>query len=212
MLLLHAPGNAFIRDLKQGESLLVQAELADLPRHIRPGCTCTWSNPRNMGFAFWRTNWDYRNIMVRLIGPGRGRGQLDLRAGPREMEAIRKPLLRHAPAAGRPPLVDGAARAGYPWVVDPDRLAEVPRQRRDPSLTPEPVPAVPPGGGARRGRASGGNRRDLRGAGAPRAAAALGLSGWKRKRGCWSRGRCPRASPMTRGVNHPRGAHRGPPA
>jgi hypothetical protein len=27
--------------------------------------------PRNRGFAFWHSRWSYRNIWVRLTGPGR---------------------------------------------------------------------------------------------------------------------------------------------
>jgi hypothetical protein len=41
-----------------------------------------------MGFAFWRNNWDYRNIMVRLTGPGRVAVQ-SMFERPEGMESIR---------------------------------------------------------------------------------------------------------------------------
>jgi uncharacterized protein (AIM24 family) len=87
LLLLHAPGNAFIRDLKQGESLLVQpSSLIYHDLSVRVHLHLEY--PRNMGFAFWRSNWDYRNILVRLIGPGRVAVN-SIFDRPEEMEAIR---------------------------------------------------------------------------------------------------------------------------
>ena len=44
--------------------------------------------PRNRGFTFWRSNWDYRNILVRLIGPGRVAVN-SIFERPEGMEAIR---------------------------------------------------------------------------------------------------------------------------
>jgi len=41
-----------------------------------------------MGFSFWRTNWDYRNILIRLIGPGRVAVN-SIFERPEGMEAIR---------------------------------------------------------------------------------------------------------------------------
>src|SRR5690349_16421760 len=70
LLLLHAPGNAFIRDLQQGESLLVQPSSL-IYRDLSVRVHLHLEYPRNMGFSFWRNNWDYRNILVRLVGPGR---------------------------------------------------------------------------------------------------------------------------------------------
>ena len=86
LLLLHAPGNVFIRDLKQGESLLVQpSSLVYRDTSVRVHLHLEY--PRNQGFAFWR-NRDYRNILVRLIGPGRVAVQ-SIFERPEEMEAIR---------------------------------------------------------------------------------------------------------------------------
>ena len=70
LLLLHAQGNVFIRDLAQGETLTIQpSSLVYRDTSVRVHLHLEY--PRNMGFSFWRTNWDYRNIMVRLTGPGR---------------------------------------------------------------------------------------------------------------------------------------------
>jgi uncharacterized protein (AIM24 family) len=87
MLLLHAPGNAFIRDLRQGESLLVQPSSL-IYRDMSVRVHLHLEYPRNMGFAFWRTNWDYRNILVRLVGPGRVAVN-SIFERPEGMEAIR---------------------------------------------------------------------------------------------------------------------------
>jgi uncharacterized protein (AIM24 family) len=70
LLLLHAPGNTFIRDLKPNESLLVQPTSL-LYRDISVSVHLHLEYPRNLGFAFWRNNWSYRNIWIRLRGPGR---------------------------------------------------------------------------------------------------------------------------------------------
>jgi uncharacterized protein (AIM24 family) len=70
LLLLHAPGNTFIRDLRQGESLLVQPSSL-LYRDISVQVHLHLEYPRNMGFAFWHPRWSYRNVWVRLRGPGR---------------------------------------------------------------------------------------------------------------------------------------------
>jgi uncharacterized protein (AIM24 family) len=87
LLLLHAPGNAFIRDLRQGESLLVQpSSLVYHDLSVRVHLHLEY--PRNRGFSFWRSNWDYRNILVRLIGPGRVAVN-SIFQRPEEMEAIR---------------------------------------------------------------------------------------------------------------------------
>ncbi len=70
LLLLHAPGNTFIRDLKANESLLVQPT-ALLYRDVSVTVHLHLEYPHNFGFAFWRSNWSYRNIWIRLRGPGR---------------------------------------------------------------------------------------------------------------------------------------------
>jgi uncharacterized protein (AIM24 family) len=70
LLLLHAPGNVFIRDLQHGESLIIQPS-ALLYRDLSVRMNLHLEYPRNMGFAFWNNRWSYRNILVRLHGPGR---------------------------------------------------------------------------------------------------------------------------------------------
>jgi len=70
LLLLHAPGNVFIRDLKHGQSLLIQPSSL-LYRDVTVRTALHLEYPRNMGFAFWRNRWSYRSIWVRLFGPGR---------------------------------------------------------------------------------------------------------------------------------------------
>jgi uncharacterized protein (AIM24 family) len=70
LLLLHSPGNTFIRDLRRGESLLVQPS-ALLYRDVSARVHLHLEYPRNRGFAFWSPRWSYRNIWVRLAGPGR---------------------------------------------------------------------------------------------------------------------------------------------
>jgi uncharacterized protein (AIM24 family) len=70
LLLLHAPGNAFVRDLQPGQSLLVQPS-ALLYRDVSVRMSLHLEYPRNMGFAFWHNRWSYRSIWARLFGPGR---------------------------------------------------------------------------------------------------------------------------------------------
>jgi uncharacterized protein (AIM24 family) len=70
LLLLHSPGNTFIRDLRPGESLLTQPSSL-LYRDVSVSVHLHLEYPRNMGFAFWHPRWSYRNIWVRLTGPGR---------------------------------------------------------------------------------------------------------------------------------------------
>jgi uncharacterized protein (AIM24 family) len=70
LLLLHSPGNTFIRDLQRGQSLLVQpSSLLYKDASVRMHLHLEY--PRNHGFAFWSGNLDYRQIWVRLHGPGR---------------------------------------------------------------------------------------------------------------------------------------------
>ena len=70
LLMLHSPGNTFIRDLQHGESLLVQPSSL-LYRDVSVRMHLHLEYPRNLGFAFWSNNLDYRNIWLRLNGPGR---------------------------------------------------------------------------------------------------------------------------------------------
>jgi uncharacterized protein (AIM24 family) len=70
LLLLHSPGNTFIRDLQPGQSLLIQPSSL-LYRDVSVRAHLHLEYPRNMGFAFWNNRWSYRSIFLRLIGPGR---------------------------------------------------------------------------------------------------------------------------------------------
>jgi uncharacterized protein (AIM24 family) len=70
LLMLHSPGNTFIRDLQHGESLLVQPSSL-LYRDVSVRMHLHLEYPRNLGFAFWSNTLDYRNIWLRLNGPGR---------------------------------------------------------------------------------------------------------------------------------------------
>ena len=70
LLLLHAPGNAFIRDLRPGESLLVQPS-ALLYRDVTVQVSLHLEYPRNVGISFWNNRLSYRNVWARVNGPGR---------------------------------------------------------------------------------------------------------------------------------------------
>lgn len=70
LLLLHAPGNTFIRDLSAGQSLLTQPS-ALLYRDASVKVNLHLEYPRNRGFAFWSSRWSYRSVLLRLHGPGR---------------------------------------------------------------------------------------------------------------------------------------------
>jgi len=70
VLLLHSPGNTFIRDLQPGQSLLIQPSSL-LYRDVSVRMALHLEYPRNMGFAFWSNRWSYRSIWARLTGPGR---------------------------------------------------------------------------------------------------------------------------------------------
>lgn len=70
LLLLHAPGNTFIRDLRARESLLVQPS-ALVYRDASVRVNLHLEYPRNRGFAFWSPRWSYRSTLLRLHGPGR---------------------------------------------------------------------------------------------------------------------------------------------
>jgi uncharacterized protein (AIM24 family) len=69
LLLLHSPGNTFVRDLRQGESILVQPS-ALLYRDVSVGMHLHLEYPHPRGMSFMRS-YDYRNVWARLVGPGR---------------------------------------------------------------------------------------------------------------------------------------------
>jgi uncharacterized protein (AIM24 family) len=69
LLLLHSPGNTFVRDLAPGEPLLVQPT-ALLYRDLSVTMHLHIEYPRSQGF-FLSQSYNYRNIWLRLVGPGR---------------------------------------------------------------------------------------------------------------------------------------------
>ncbi|HEX3786423.1 MAG TPA: AIM24 family protein [Pseudonocardiaceae bacterium] len=69
LLLLHSPGNTFVRDLARGESLLVQPS-ALLYRDISVNMHLHLEYPHSQGRFSWRT-FSYRTVWLRLTGPGR---------------------------------------------------------------------------------------------------------------------------------------------
>ena len=86
LLLLHAQGNVFIRDLKQGESLPIQPTSL-VYRDISVRVHLHLEYPRNQGFAFWR-NGRTTGTSCRLTGPGRVAVQ-SMFERPEDMETIR---------------------------------------------------------------------------------------------------------------------------
>jgi uncharacterized protein (AIM24 family) len=69
LLLLHAPGNTFVRDLAPGQTLLIKPS-ALLYRDLSVTAHLHLEYPRMGGISFFR-RYSYRSIWLRLIGPGR---------------------------------------------------------------------------------------------------------------------------------------------
>jgi len=69
LLLLHSPGNTFIRDLAPGENLLIQPSSL-LYRDATVGVRLHLEYPQTRGISWW-SKFSYRSIWVRLTGPGR---------------------------------------------------------------------------------------------------------------------------------------------
>jgi len=70
LLLLHSPGNTFLRDLAPGESILVQPGAVlycDVSVSMRLHLEYPHGSPR---FS-WRSSFSQRTIWLRLVGPGR---------------------------------------------------------------------------------------------------------------------------------------------
>jgi uncharacterized protein (AIM24 family) len=68
-LLLHSPGNTFVRDLAPNETLLIQPS-ALLYRDMSVRAHLHLEYPQSRGISFWG-RFNYRSIWLRLIGPGR---------------------------------------------------------------------------------------------------------------------------------------------
>ncbi len=69
LLLLHSPGNTFVRDLAPGQTILIQPT-ALLYRDLSVRMHLHLEYPQARSFSF-RRNYDHRNLWVRLVGPGR---------------------------------------------------------------------------------------------------------------------------------------------
>jgi len=70
LLLLHSPGNTFLRDLAPGEAILVQPS-ALLYRDVSVSMHLHLEYPQGAQRISWRSSFSQRNIWLRLIGPGR---------------------------------------------------------------------------------------------------------------------------------------------
>ena len=69
LLLLHSPGNSFIRDLQPGETICVQPT-ALLYKDLSVGMALHVEYPRSANMA-WGRRFQYRQVWLRLHGPGR---------------------------------------------------------------------------------------------------------------------------------------------
>jgi len=69
LLLLHSPGNTFVRDLAPNETLLIQPS-ALLYRDMSVRMHLHLEYPHSRGMNFLRS-FNYRSVWLRLIGPGR---------------------------------------------------------------------------------------------------------------------------------------------
>ena len=69
LLLLHSPGNTFMRDLRPGEAICIQPS-ALLYKDMSVGMQLHLEYPRTMGMV-WYGGYSYRSIWLRLWGPGR---------------------------------------------------------------------------------------------------------------------------------------------
>jgi uncharacterized protein (AIM24 family) len=69
LLLLHSPGNTFIRDLAPGERILVQPS-ALLYRDLTVNVHLHLEYPQTQGFL-WSRSYDYRTVWLAAVGPGR---------------------------------------------------------------------------------------------------------------------------------------------
>jgi uncharacterized protein (AIM24 family) len=68
LLLIHAHGNAFLRELAPGETILVKPS-AFLYKDVTVDVQLHFEHPATRGLSFWR--WGERYLWLRLVGPGR---------------------------------------------------------------------------------------------------------------------------------------------
>jgi uncharacterized protein (AIM24 family) len=69
LLLLHSPGNSFIRDLQAGETICIQPSSL-LYKDLTVGMALHLEYPRASGLN-WGRSYQYRQVWLRLWGPGR---------------------------------------------------------------------------------------------------------------------------------------------
>ena len=69
LLLLHSPGNTFIRDLGQGQTICIQPS-AMLYADPSVGMALHFEYPAAGGLT-WSRNYSYRHVWLRMWGPGR---------------------------------------------------------------------------------------------------------------------------------------------
>ena len=69
LLLLHSPGNSFIRDLGPGETICIQPSSL-LYKDLSVGMALHLEYPRAAGIT-WGRSYQYRQVWLRLWGPGR---------------------------------------------------------------------------------------------------------------------------------------------
>jgi uncharacterized protein (AIM24 family) len=70
LLLLHSPGNTFLRDLAPGQTVLVQPSSL-LYRDVSVDMHLHLEYPANFQRVGWFSSFDQRNVWLRLVGPGR---------------------------------------------------------------------------------------------------------------------------------------------
>lgn len=70
LLLLHSPGNTFLRDLAPGETILIQPSSL-LYRDVSVSMHLHLEYPQGGQRFAWRSSFSQRTLWLRLIGPGR---------------------------------------------------------------------------------------------------------------------------------------------
>ena len=70
LLLLHSPGNMFIRDLADGETICIQPERPGLQGPERRHAAAH-RVPQRRRIVNWHRSYSYRQVWLRLWGPGR---------------------------------------------------------------------------------------------------------------------------------------------
>jgi uncharacterized protein (AIM24 family) len=92
LLLLHSPGNTFIRDLGAGETICIQPS-ALLYKDPNVGMQLHLEYPNQGGLVWGYGNYSYRQVWLRLWGPGRVAVQSVF-----EQPEASEPITSHSPA------------------------------------------------------------------------------------------------------------------